>query len=34
MTATGVRMLQMNTHRAAATLNTNANSGIFTGGSG
>jgi len=29
----GVRMLQMGTHRAAA-LNNNANSGIFTGGSG
>jgi len=27
-------MLQMGTHRAAATLNNNANSGIFTGGSG
>jgi len=27
-------MLQMGTHRAAATLNNNADSGIFTGGSG
>jgi len=27
-------MLQMNPHRAAATLNNNANSGTFTGGSG
>jgi len=27
-------MLQMSTHRAAATLNNNANSGTFTGGSG
>jgi len=27
-------MLQMGSHRAAATLNNNANSGIFTGGSG
>jgi len=27
-------MLQMGSHRAAATLNNDANSGIFTGGSG
>jgi len=27
-------MLQMGSHRAAATLNSDANSGIFTGGSG